>query len=185
MAKDAHIKVGSAWKAIDNVKIKVSSAWKQVDQIWVKQGGVWRESWINGVFSAPATQLFRAECLINGSGIDGDLTILNSGVIQWVGDNFGYSANVDWWTPNNTVQGTWHARLEYVSGTNFYQSIGSENLNQWYAISTSPHWGFFENGYGSSGGSQDGVYSLKFSDDAGVSTHHTCTVTVRMIEPTI
>lgn len=185
MADDTFIKVASAWKPIDKCYIKASAAWRTVDNIYVKTGGVWELVWVNGVFAAPSAEAVRSEVLSNGAGIDATLSVLDTGVVDWDADLGGTDEQFDWWTPNGTVDGTWHVRLEYVSGfLNWYSS--GDGLNTWLPIDgTAPTWNFFENGYGSSGGSEVSTYSLKFSDDGGTSTHHTTTLTMTMAEPSI
>lgn len=44
---DTHIKVGGAWKSIDNASVKVGGAWKQVDNIYIKVAGAWKSVWSN------------------------------------------------------------------------------------------------------------------------------------------
>ena len=57
---DQHIKVGGAWKAINNAQVKVSGAWKQVSKIYVKVGGAWKSVWTNLSVTALAVVLTSA-----------------------------------------------------------------------------------------------------------------------------
>ena len=62
---DNHIKVGGAWKAIDDCSVKVGGAWKQVDNIYVKVAGAWKTVWTYLVISMTTIILQN----IRGSGI--------------------------------------------------------------------------------------------------------------------
>lgn len=138
-----------------------------------------------GKFNAPSSATRRAEVTLNGAGIDGDLDLAGNGSFNWNGDNAGTDVDDTWWSSTSPA-GTWHFRLRYSSGTNFYQATGSESLNTWYQIDTvTPHYNFYENGYGTGGGSQDGIFLADWSDDGGSTIYHTCTLTIRMVEPSI
>ncbi len=139
----------------------------------------------SGAFNAESTEGRTAHEINNGNGITGDLHVLSTGAYNWDGDNGGTDVDDTWWFPLNTVVGTWHARLEFVSGTNFFLQSAYDPINTWIAVSTEIRWHFYENGYGSGGGSQQGVYNVKWSKDAGSTTHHTQTLTITMQEDSL
>lgn len=111
---DLHIKVGGAWKAIDDASVKVSGAWKQVDAVYVKVSNAWKQVWqalsyaisgeggING--SAPAGTS-NAGIRINTDGtidklVDGVYTQIDAAT-DWVIPNSGDKTNVRFRCTNN------------------------------------------------------------------------------------
>lgn len=137
-----------------------------------------------GKFDAPSSASRTAYELNNNNGINGDLDLSNTGSFNWTGDNGGTSVNDTWWSPSGTVTGTWHFRLRYSSGNNFY-STGSFALNTWYAMTSSPHYDFYKSTWGTGGGSGQGVFLCDWSDDGGSTIYHTCTLTVTMSEQSL
>lgn len=139
----------------------------------------------NAYFSAPSARSNTANENINGNGITGNYQVLSTGAFNWDGDNGGTDFDDEWWSPLGSVGGTWHARLEYVSGETFFLQGAYDPINTWIAVSTEIRWNFYKSGYGSGGGSSQGVYNIKFSDDGGATTHHTCTCTITMSEDSL
>lgn len=139
----------------------------------------------NGGFDAPATRGNTAQENINGNGMTGNYQVLSDGQFNWTGDTGGTNSNDTWWSPLNTVVGTWHARLEYVSGNAFFTQGAYDPKDTWIDVSTEIRWNFYKNTWGTGGGSGQGVYNIKWSDDAGSTTYHTCTCTITMSESSL
>lgn len=116
----------------------------------------------------------------NGQTQSGDLLVNDSGTVFWDGDPVGgIDENDRWWTTGFTPTGTWHVKLDYVSGTNTYSSGAA--TGSWIAISTAPNW-FFS--VSSSGGPNltEGDWNLKFSDDGGSTTYDSVNINIEHFE---
>jgi len=114
----------------------------------------------------------------DGQTVSGTLATDADGNVTWTGDFLGTNENDDWWLPNGSVQGTWHVKLTYNSGTN--QRSGGTADDTWTAI------GSFSMSFskGSNGGpdSSVGNYTLAFSDDGGSTTHDSVAIAITLFE---
>ena len=132
---------------------------------------------------------FAASVNVNGQTVDGQFDIYADGRIEWTGDAGGTNESDWWWFPTGTgnPSGTWHVRLQYVSGTNQSKSLGSDAINTWHDLSAATRTFKFEKTTsGSGGGSTDGVYTLEFSNDGGSTTYDTLDVNdITLTEPTL
>ena len=138
----------------------------------------------NGYYSLPTTLARTAHAITNNSGIDGDLRITGAGQVQWDGDLGNTDVDSEWWTPINTVKGSWHAQLVYVSGNNFY--LNGTALSSYRDLDVeSPQWNFYKNTWGTGGGTGDGVYRLDLSNDGGSTAYGSCTITITMAEESL
>lgn len=94
---DLHIKVGGAWKAIDNASVKVGGAWKQVKNAYIKVGGAWKTVWSDVV---PFVSLPADSGIFDNEGSDNPtyagIILQNDGTWKY------YNAS-----GSSTVGGTW------------------------------------------------------------------------------
>ena len=116
----------------------------------------------------------------NGQTVSGTLATDADGNVTWTGDLLGTNENDDWWLPNGSVQGTWHVKLTYSSGTN-QRSSGTAD-DTWTAVGSFSMSFSKATGGGPDPDSTVGNYTLAFSDDAGSTTHDSVAIAITLSE---
>lgn len=138
-----------------------------------------------GFFDAPASQGRSSTVFNNGEECNGQYYARANGGLDWVSlDAGGTSVEDSWWTPEETVSGTWHVRIEHQGvDDNQISPSSPSDLDTWYAMGV--RYDFRKLTSGTGGGSTSGTYDVLFSDDGGTTTHHTTELSITLNEPTL
>ena len=131
---DNHIKIGAAWKSIDNCSVKIGAAWKQVQTIYVKIGSTWKVAWnnlviqINDIGYSPVSL---------SSPTFGRLIVNQDGNVYHrrnADSDVQENASTDWARPTSAAPGAYQIRYTAVTGdTGDFTATAA--INVWHDLS--------------------------------------------------
>lgn len=142
---DQLIKVGGAWKSIDDCKVKVASAWKQVDTIYCKVGGAWKEVWNNLVISLDvSSNISQDDTAGNGYYALVGLKVLRDGTVEQASGNTGsplsYTFRENWAEPPSaTIGDAYHVRVTN-NGETGAAGTDTGTFGSWLALTSDRTW---------------------------------------------
>ena len=133
---DLQIKVGGAWKSIDDALIKVGGAWKGCDAVFIKVGGAWEQVWPGQTFTLANRGIsdtgFTARTYTAGIRING-----NGTAQKLINTTYSATATGEWADPSGDFTG-YYVRATEVS--TFGTATRSGTLNSWLALTSDRLW---------------------------------------------
>ena len=152
---DQLIKVGGAWKSIDDCKVKVSGAWKDVDNIYVKVSGAWKAVWEALLFTLSAETENQVDAVAPYNSTVSIRVATDGGIYTASEPNGGalsYSLSQSWLVPG-TDAGDYECRVTSVNhnagvdaGSGWSSSPGADGT--WFALTSNRQWNTTETAAG-------------------------------------
>jgi hypothetical protein len=163
---DLHVKVGGAWKAIDDCSVKVSGAWKQVETVYVKVSGAWKVAWNNfvtllsGSSGSPNTAPAIATDPLNA---EAGWRLLRDGSLQRTITGTYSDFSTEWGTPESTTVGdNYWVRATKSSGID--PTGTNSGFGTWLQLSSTRTWSHLRTLIGSDGPTK---IKLELATDSG------------------